>query len=249
MKNLLAATYLICEGLKLISTPGLRRYALLPIIINVAVFGAAGWWLFGRFDLWLDNLPFLQKFSANWLVKTFAGLLKFLFGAALLVVSLFTFTAIANLIAAPFNSLLAEKIEVRLLKTGVQTNSSWKALLASVPKTVASECRKMLYLCLWLIPLFLLHFIPLVQIAAPFLLMLFGAWMFSIEYLDYPMGNHGYGFKQVRKHARQHRMRTMGFGFAVAIMSAIPVLNLVAMPAGVAGATIMWTRNNQKQNS
>ena len=47
-------------------------------------------------------------------------------------------------------------------------------------------------------PLLLLQFVPLLNVVAPVLLFLFGAWMFALEYLDYPMGNHGALFREVR---------------------------------------------------
>ncbi len=39
----------------------------------------------------------------------------------------------------------------------------------------------------------------------------------------------------------------MGFGGAVMLAVMIPVLNMVAMPAAVAGATAMWVDHYQKK--
>jgi CysZ protein len=54
------------------------------------------------------------------------------------------------------------------------------------------------------------------------------------------MGNHGLRFGEQKKRLRQKRFLSLGFGGAVSIAVMIPVLNFLAMPAAVAGATAMW---------
>jgi len=99
---------------------------------------------------------------------------------------------------------------------------------------------KLIYLALWSIPLLIRGVIPLVNVAAPFVVFAFGAWMFSLEYIDYPMGNHGKFFKDVKRSLQQKRPMALGFGFVVAVFSIIPVINLVVMPIAVAGATALY---------
>jgi len=79
-----------------------------------------------------------------------------------------------------------------------------------------------------------------INIVAPVLVFAFGAWMFALEYLDYPMGNHGYLFKELKRSLKLKRSIALGFGSAVALFSMIPVVNLVIMPVAVAGATALY---------
>jgi len=69
---------------------------------------------------------------------------------------------------------------------------------------------------------------------------LYTAWMLTLEYSDYPMGNHGLGFREMR--ARLHRKRALGLGFgaATAGLIMVPMVNFILMPSAVAGATAMW---------
>jgi CysZ protein len=90
------------------------------------------------------------------------------------------------------------------------------------------------------VPLLVLFLIPLVQIGAPFLWVAFGAWMMAIEYLEYPMGNHGRTFPEVRSALHAHRGLALGFGAAVLFLTLIPVVNFIAMPVAVAGGTKLW---------
>jgi CysZ protein len=79
-----------------------------------------------------------------------------------------------------------------------------------------------------------------VNIAAPVVWMLFGAWMLAISYVDYPMGNHGLGFPEQRRRLRERRYLALGFGGAVMCALAVPVVNFLVIPAAVAGATALW---------
>lgn len=152
----------------------------------------------------------------------------------------FVFTLLANLIGAPFNGLLAERVEAHLVGEGALPAPSWLTLVKSVPRLMWSELSKLLYLLVCIVPLLLLQFVPLINLIAPLLLFLFGAWMFALEYMDYPLGNHGAAFRDVRRRMRKRRKVAFGFGSIVALISMIPLVNLFIMPVAVAGATALY---------
>ncbi len=66
--------------------------------------------------------------------------------------------------------------------------------------------------------------------------------MLAVQYSDFPMGNHGLKFRDMRARLRKRRFLSIGFGAAAAGLTMIPILNFIAMPAAVAGATAMWVR-------
>src|SRR5918992_14665 len=92
------------RGSGLITQPGIRRYVIVPLLINFALFGAAIWYGASQFEALLDWL------LPNWL-EWARWILWPLFAASALLVVFYAFTLIANLIGAPFNGLLAEKLE------------------------------------------------------------------------------------------------------------------------------------------
>jgi CysZ protein len=69
--------------------------------------------------------------------------------------------------------------------------------------------------------------------------------MLAVQYSDFPMGNHGLKFRDMRATLRRRRFLSIGFGAAAAGLTMIPVVNFIAMPAAVAGATAMWVRELQ----
>jgi CysZ protein len=44
-------------------------------------------------------------------------------------------------------------------------------------------------------------------------------------------------------------MAALGFGTGMAVMLLVPVVNLAAIPAGVAGATLLWTDRWKNEGS
>ena len=237
-----AASY-VRRGSQLVRVPGLRRFVWIPLAINVLVFAGLGWFLYGVLGDWMAELIPFDRFRDIWLIAKLESVLRFVLGFIVGLVLAYAFTLLANLIGAPFNSLLAEQVQAHLTGIRPGTEPGVLVLLQSVPKTLWSEISKLFYLGLWLIPLLIAHLIPGLNLIAPFLLFLFGAWMFALEYIDYPMGNHGHGFKAVRKSLRKRRGMAIGFGSVVAVISSIPIVNLFIMPVAVAGATALYVEH------
>ncbi|MFN2348878.1 MAG: sulfate transporter CysZ [Thioalkalivibrio sp.] len=219
------------QGLGLIGKPGIRPLVVIPLLLNLLLFAAGIALAVNYIGVALENL--LPQWL-DWL----RWLLWPLFVITVLAVVFFGFTLVANLLGAPFNGPLAARIEARL--TGNPAPDSGLSWQREALVSVLNELRKLRYLALRALPLLLLFLIPGVNLAAPLLWLAFGAWMLALEYADAPMGNHGMGFRDARKRLRQHLPLALGFGTGMLILTLVPVLNFIAMPAGVAGATAMW---------
>ena len=221
------------EGLRIITRPGLRRFVAVPFLINLVVFGALVWFAGDRFELLLDRwLP-----EDSWL-SWFRWILWPLFAAALVLVLFFTFTLVANLLGAPFNDMLSARVEALL--TGQAPDDASSSILAAVGPAVRSELQKIAYFLPRAIPLLVLFVIPGVQILAPLIWGLFSAWSLALEYAEYPFGNNGIGFRRQREVMKRRRLTALGFGGGVMLLMLIPGINFVAMPAAVAGGTLLW---------
>jgi len=225
----------LAGGFKLALSPGLRRFVVIPFLVNLIVFSLLVWLGIDQFGVFMDwAVPEDAWYSfLRWLLWP-------LFAIAAVLIIFFTFTVIANLIAAPFNALLAEKAELKLGGRLPEDDSSWGDIMKSVVPSILSELRKLTYFLVRAIPILILFIIPLVNVAASVVWVVFGAWFMAIEYADYPMGNHKMSFKQQLPLLRTKRWSAMGFGGAVMLLMMIPVVNFLAMPAAVCGATLFW---------
>ena len=225
-------------GWRLMWQPGLRRFTLIPLAINVLLFALAGWLLLSFAGGWIESL------LPGWLDFLY-WLLMPLLAITLLVATYFSFTLVANLIAAPFNAILAARVEAHL--TGRPPAEGDGHLLVEAGRALVDQSRRLGYLAAWSIPLFVLLFIPGLNLLAPVAWFLFSAWMMTLEYVDNPAGNHGLSFAEQRRRLRRRPALTLGFGSLMTLMTMVPVANFLAMPVGVCGATRMWVEGFEKQ--
>ena len=103
-----------------------------------------------------------------------------------------------------------------------------------------NEVRKIIYFLLWMIPLFIFSWIPVINFIAPALWVAFSSWILALEYHDYPMANHQILFPQQRALLKQRRPLAVGFGLATLGATMIPFVNFLVIPAAVAGATALY---------
>lgn len=228
--------YYLSQGFKLISQPGIRRFVILPLLVNFLLMGGAFWWLFNRLDSWI---PRLMSHVPDWL-QWLNYLLWPLAVVSIVLIFGYFFSTIANWIAAPFNGLLAEQLEARL--TGATPpDTGIFGIMKDVPRIMKREWQKLAWYLPRALVLLLLYFIPGIgQTVAPVLWFLFSAWMLSIQYCDYPFDNHKVPFKTMRVALRERKGLNMQFGALVSLFTLVPVLNLAIMPVAVCGATAMW---------
>lgn len=224
------------NGFSLITQKGIRPFVVIPLLINIVVFSLGIWLAKSQFDsLMAQMLAWLPSWLA-WL----EFILWPLFAVVILVAVYYSFTIIANLLAAPFNSLLAERIENKLNGETVPEFKGYKALAGTVVKSLGSETKKIIYMLKWMPLLLIISIIPVVNFIAPFAWGLYGAWMLSLQYSDYAMANHELFFKDEISLLRKNRAVALGFGGVLTIMMMIPVVNFFVMPVGVAGGTKFW---------
>jgi CysZ protein len=233
-------------GFPLLKHPRILPWVLIPLAINSLLFYFA-------FDLatdWFDSrLQTLLATVPEWL-NALKWLLWILFGAMLLLILAFSFTLLANLVGSPFYGLMAEQagniVEGTLLPTAA-THS--RSILLFIPAALLRELQKLFLYLRWFIPVLLLSLLALlftpVATLTPTIWFGFGAWMCSIEYLDYHYDNHNSGIKQLRLDISRNRLLTLGFGSAAAVAAMIPILNIIAVPAAVCGAAELWALCNR----
>ncbi|MDN3609316.1 sulfate transporter CysZ [Vibrio ostreicida] len=223
-------------GLKLATRPGIRQFVLLPLLTNILLVGGALYYLFSHLDGWIvEIMSYLPSFL-DWLSYVLWPLMIM----TILATFTYFFSTLANFIAAPFNGLLAEKVEEYLIGEKIN-DDGLLSLLKDTPRILAREWRKLIYVLPKAIGLFVLLLIPgLGQTVGPVLWFIFTAWVLAIQYCDYPFDNHKIPFNDMRYKLKQKQGKAYGFGALVAVFTTIPLLNLIVMPVAVCGATAFW---------
>ena len=223
-------------GLELAFQPGIRRFVMMPLLANILLVGGALFYLFSHLDTWIGQMMGQLPDFLSWL----SYLLWPIIVLTILATFSYFFSTLANFVAAPFNGLLAEKVEEKLTGHKINDDGIFD-IIKDVPRVMAREWRKLIYMLPKAIGLFLLLLIPaLGQTLGPVLWFAFTAWMLAIQYCDYPFDNHKVPFHDMRNKLKQNQSKAYGFGALVTVFTTIPILNLFIMPVAVCGATAMW---------
>ena len=235
--NLLTGMNYFWRGLGLLSSPGLRLYVLLPILMNVVVIGIGSYALLGWVSGW-------EGPDSSWL-SWISWLVIPITIVALTLVSGYFFSALLLLFASPFFGLLAGELERRY---GLEVED--ESIGSLIARTFMRELIKMKYYLPRYIGLLILSLIPVVNLVMPLVWFWFGSWVLALQYSDYTFDNQQQDFHHTREQVAEQRWTAWGFGGLVSVLMMIPILNALVPPAAVIGATIwqMEKQNRRLQN-
>ena len=220
----LAASYLF-KGIALLGSAPLRHFILIPILINIILYSAA--LTLGYY--YIDSL--INAFIPSWL-NWLHWLLWPLFFVSFLIVGFFSFTALANLVSAPFYGKLAAKTLTLINPEAIAASEQ------PISKVMLAESKRLIYILRLAIPLLVLSFIPGINLIAPLLWALFSAWSMSLEYMAYPLENAGILFIEQKQLIKSIRWGALSFGGIAVLGLSIPIINIIIAPAAVIAATI-----------
>ena len=232
-KDFITGFQYFIKGMHLVNKPGVRRFVLIPLGVNIILY---------IFLIWL-GVHYFSKLSTillDHIPSWFAWIINILWVIVFIIITLFmylTFNIIANLLAAPFNGILSEKLQTQLLK---QSRHSSAGFIVTFFNSFKRQIQFILYYLLRVVIMLILFCIPIIHLAFPVLWIFFNAWMLSLQYLDYPMDNNGISFKHHKIWMQNNKGLILGFGCAVTLFNLIPVINFIIMPVAVCGATLMW---------
>ena len=226
----------------MLTHPSLRLFVIIPLLVNIVIFGSLIFigfsYLTALMDSMMSKLPSWLDFI-EWILWP-------LIGITVSLITGYLFTAVALIIASPFNSLLAEKAEELITGSEVESLEGIRAALLEIPRAIVREILKLLYYVPMALFVFVLSIVfnallpGIGALVTPALWFLLGAWMMSIQFVDYPMDNHRLSFADVKEAVRARRLSSMGLGGAVALCTGIPIINFFVVPAAVVGATVLW---------
>lgn len=218
---------------------GLKRYAVLPLIVNVLLYViviALFIWLLSTWTPRVGDWQFLGPVGAwlaaatNWTLVT----LKWLIAIPLLLFfCYFTFTIVGLVLASPFNDLLSDRVE-RTARGFVDDPGT--GFVRSVGVSMLESLLLLGRQLLWTVLALPFLLIPVVG-ALPLLTVT--AWFAGVSFIDVTLARH-----QLRwpwKHAllRANRWEVLGLGAVMQMLFLVPFLGLLLLPIGVVAGTLL----------
>lgn len=173
---------------------------------------------------WGWNLESIWATLVQWTIK----ILLILFGAL-------TFSFASSLIASPFNDFLAEKTEPLASPPLPRIPSP---TLTYFLRTVLIDMGKTLAAAIAGIAAFLFSLIPIVNLVIFVLAFL----LITLQYISYPQTRRGQGIREGVQFLCKNFYACVGFGAALSLCFAIPLLSIFVLPVAVVGGTLLFAR-------
>lgn len=233
-KNIISGIKAYFGTFKLISKLGLWKYFAIPILISLVT----GLCFVAIAYFFSDNLGALiaRIWVWKWGSETFATISTVIGFVFILVIGLLLYKHIVMALSAPFMSPVSEKIEKHLLgeTIHIHRNTSFSQQLS---RGIRINVRNLFKELLFMIPLIILSFIPVVGIIATVLIFLIQAYYVGFGNMDYTMERH-FGYKESILFVRKNRGIAIGNGIVFVLMLFVPVIGfIITLPISVVAAS------------
>ncbi len=232
VRDFLAGLGFFMRGVRTVATgPRLWPWAAIPVVINTVlmigiVVGALYAW-----RMWGGTWP-----DSWWLEILYWLGIPVLLAVAIIVI-FFLFTIVGSVLAAPFNDVLSEKVEERVLGGRADEPGGFAWFLREMLRAVRAAVALVSIQVATLLILAVFMLIPVVG-GIPFLL---GSIVFAaMDFLDVIMDRKRLRTREKFAFIWNNLSLCMGFGVAAYVSLLVPGVNLLILPAGAAGATLLF---------
>ncbi|MCZ6690694.1 MAG: EI24 domain-containing protein [Planctomycetota bacterium] len=219
----------------LYSPPGLGRYFTLPFVINVILFVVLLVGAVWAYDPLYDQ--FVSSTSTGFWAPFVRWAIFFVYLVAFTLVSIFLFNVVGTAIAAPFLDPLSHRVEVAVLGD-VEGGEIGRGLIGELLFSVG-QAIGMLFLSFSGLMLALALSFCLPVAGVPIALVL-TSFITALGYLDVPLARKRYRLGEKLRFLWMNKASALGFGLTMQALLLVPLVNLLVLPAGAAGATTMF---------
>lgn len=179
--------------------------------------------------------------QANWIAKILT---------AILIIFIFflmswTFVVVVGIIAAPFNSLLSSRIEMKLVQKIYMDENQKKAIQQiknNLAQTFKNELKKIIFIALVAGLAFLLNLFPLFYPIGIFLV----ATLLAVQFVDYSWSRYNMHFTACFKDLLTNIIPYSIGGFIFLLLIAIPIVNAFVPALATSYFTVLWLHRQNK---
>ncbi len=214
-------------ALPLLKHPGLLALSLLPIALTLIALVSLAF-----FSVWVTGylLGSSKSFPSHQTLLLLGQAVIFLLALSL---GYFLYLPLARILFAPFSEALSRRVLKLIGGKPTESSMSWGRAMWEGVKLIILQ----LVVALVILPLGL--FFPL--IGGPVGLVV-AVFFCGFDYLDVPLSAQGLPLRKKLGWVWRHKPLILGFGAAGYLLLLIPVANLVSLPVGVIGATLLVHR-------
>ncbi|MCB0279421.1 MAG: EI24 domain-containing protein [Calditrichaeota bacterium] len=234
----------------LIQRPKLIGYTIIPVIITFFSFIFSIWlggsWLLNR----ITELFGVQTDETIW--ATVLTIISAVFIFSLLLIGAgYLFVSVSKLFSAPFNDLLSEKVEIAYNPDYKEPENALLHLIKTLIPSLIEELKKIILIISGFLLLYAVYLLPVIQVLAPVLIIIYSVAVISIDFVDYSMARRQFSIREKIVFFKTNKLTMLGFGTAVFLLLFIPFTTLFVIQIAVIGGTLLFidcqvSRPNQK---
>lgn len=226
----------------------LLRYTIIPVVLNVAIFGVGTWLIIMKFQNLTDAL--IPDTNGWW--RTLLLIINILVGIIIIIAALILFSAVARIIAAPFNEQLSVATEAMIGRGRKDTERAeaheetltLKLIADDARRTIREETLKILFFLVVQAVILPINLIPAAGNIVYLLTSTPITWLYaSFDSVDLPLARRKTTLSQRKAFMMRHKALFLGFGLASTLLLAAPILNLFFMPVLIVAGTTLFAQH------
>jgi len=208
--------------------------SLIPLLVNLLLLAAtvvlvvwlsSHWLVIALPEVWWATLLVALVISAATVLTLFLGIILFV--------------TVSSVIGAPFYEAISGRVDASF--GGREFDRPW---WQEIRASLNNSLKKLVWLIVIQLILLLLFLFPAVGAVAYTIIGFVVMTMFlSLEFLDFIFDRRSNSFVDRVRWCRQHKWYVLGFGIAIFIGLAIPIVNLFVPPAAAAGAVLLYHKS------
>ena len=218
----------------------LWHFVYIPGIINAILFFLFINWVTSSITEWIDGV-FSFDCDDGGVLGWFCSIFSFLTGfleyfirwmlyAALIGVYLFIYKSIILLLYSPVLAYLIEVVEKK--HKGIDTPFKLEQFLKDTVRGIVLATRGILLegLIIIIIALFILAFVPIINIIQPILMWLVSSYFLGVSMLDYALERKGLNVKESIIYSKQNKSLASSIGSVFQLVFLIPAIGWMVAP-------------------
>ncbi|MBN8584774.1 MAG: EI24 domain-containing protein [Ignavibacteria bacterium] len=224
----------------------LIKYSIAPMLINLLIYGSVFILSYSWFTSSIEGWLGIEGTEAGFWLKFLHTALLIIGFILLLFICYLLFTILGNIITAPFNEEISQRVEE--IVTGTKEGHKmgfWEDAYISIK----GEIQKLAFYLIILLLIFSLNLIPVAgSVLSSILGVIFSSYYNALDFLDYPMTRKKMRFRDKLKVTGKGRLITYGFGFISFLLLFLPVINVFMKPIlVVAGTSLFYEKGYSSQ--
>lgn len=212
----------------LLRAPRILLWLIPPLVITLLFDVLAFYFGYGRLCSWMASL-LPESWNATWL----QALIGVMSAIAVIFLLGWSFAWVYLTMTSPFQDFISVAVEREIHGVAGPEPEGWKGFLRSIWQSAVQAVVLTLLTLIFLV----IGFVPILGAIVFFL---WSAFALGYAFVSIPSGRMAQRFAERFAFVRRHRGAVLGLGVVIAIISLLPILNVICLPIFVIAGTLLY---------